>query len=135
MATGRFTGDAAIHAFGPRKVISLSAVLAGGGLWLALLPNSSWLAIIGFALVGIGLANIVPILFRAAGSVPGIPAATGLAAVTTCGYSGFLFGPPLIGFVAQARTLGFALGGIACLCLAVAIAGPRVVRTLSQRMI
>lgn len=123
MAGGRFIGDRLVHTLGPRVVISSSAALAAGGLVVALTLRQPWAAIAGLG-VGAGLANIVPILFRAAGSIPGIPAATGLAAVTTCGYTGFLFGPAAIGFVAQARSLGFALGGVAALCLLVAVLGP-----------
>lgn len=124
MAGGRFIGDRFVHALGPRVVISASAALAAGGLAIALALQQPLAAIAGFTCVGVGLANIVPILFRAAGSIPGIPPATGLAAVTTCGYTSFLFGPAAIGFVAQARSLGFALGGVAALCLLVAVFGP-----------
>ena len=66
-------------------------------------------ALVGFALMGVGLATVVPIAFRAAGSVPGIPAGIGIAGITTVGYAGFLVGPPLIGFVAEATSLRAAL--------------------------
>jgi hypothetical protein len=65
--------------------------------------------LVGFALMGVGLATVVPIAFRAAGSVPGIPAGIGIAGITTVGYAGFLVGPPLIGFVAEATSLRAAL--------------------------
>jgi len=122
MAFGRFFGDAWIHRFGPRRVLVLSALLSGGGLLLAVNLGSVPLAIAGFAIAGLGLANLVPVIFRAASQVPGVSAAFGLAAVTTCGYTGFLGGPPIVGLIAHERSLGFALGCSAVLCLVIAAA-------------
>ena len=68
----------------------------------------------GLAIAGLGIANIVPVLFSAAGNTPGQPAATAVAAVATSGYFGLLAGPPVIGFVAEATSLTAAflmLGG------------------------
>lgn len=137
MAAGRFWGDHWIHLYGPKRVLFVSAILSGGGLLLAVgsvvVPMVTTgspqilAAIFGFGLMGLGLANLVPILFRAASQVPGILPGFGLAAVTTVGYTAFLGGPPLIGIVADATTLDFALGTIAVLCLMIAIIGRRVV--------
>ena len=60
-------------------------------------------------ILDVGLATVVPIAFRAAGSVPGIPTGIGIAGITTVGYAGFLVGPPLIGFAAEATSLRAAL--------------------------
>jgi hypothetical protein len=65
--------------------------------------------LIGFAAVGAGLANIIPLAFSAAGNYPNIPSSAGIAGVATIGYAGFLAGPPLIGLVAEATTLRIAL--------------------------
>lgn len=62
-------------------------------------------ALVGFALVGLGFANIVPVLFSAAGQVPGIAPPHGIAAVSAVGYLGLMAGPPLIGFIAEERSL------------------------------
>ena len=62
-------------------------------------------ALAGFALVGLGFANMVPVLFSAAGQLPGIAPAQGIAAVASVGYFGMMAGPPLIGFIAEARSL------------------------------
>ena len=59
----------------------------------------------GFALVGLGFANIVPVLFSVAGQVPGVPPAQGIAAVSSVGYFGLMAGAPLIGFIAEAQSL------------------------------
>jgi hypothetical protein len=64
-------------------------------------------------LVGLGLANVVPVLFRASSRVPGVAPGVGIAAVATTGYCGFLGGPPLIGFAAEAITLTGALALVA----------------------
>ena len=66
-------------------------------------------ALIGFALVGLGFANIVPVLFSAAGQFEGIAPAHGIAAVSSMGYLGMMAGPPLIGFIAERRSLASGL--------------------------
>ena len=66
------------------------------------------LTVLGFLLVGIGLATIVPIAYSQAGNVPGIAPGVGIGMVTTIGYAGFLFGPPIIGFMADWQNLRIA---------------------------
>lgn len=128
MASCRFVGDGFIHRFGHRRVLGASGCLAGLGFLCAVSLPSPWLSIAGFAVVGLGLANAVPILFKAAGSVPGFAVGPSLAAVTTCGYSGFLVGPPVVGAIADWRSLAFSLALIGLLCLVVGIAGPLALR-------
>ena len=94
------------------------------GLGLALAVQIPAVAIVGFGLMGMGLAAVVPTLFRAAGSQPGIPASVGIAAVSTIGYAGGLIGPPVIGTVASVATLRVALVIILAM-LAVVIVGSR----------
>jgi MFS family permease len=132
MAAGRFLGDAWTHRFGYRKLLLVSAAVAGVSLLLALVSGSVVLAILGFAAMGVGVANIVPLLFRAAAGQPGISAGVGLAAVTTVGYTGFLGGPPLIGFVADRTSLRVALSLISFLCLAIAVASRKAVRVIES---
>jgi MFS family permease len=127
MAGGRFLGDSWIHRFGPRTILQISAALGAIGLWLAVLMATPWAAIAGFALVGLGLANVVPVLFRASSTVATIPASVALSVVTTCGYTGFLVGPPAIGFVTDVTSLSFAFGLIALLLASIAIAGRFVI--------
>jgi predicted MFS family arabinose efflux permease len=124
MAASRFLGDRLRTRFGAAALVRGSAVVAAVGLAAALAAPAVWLAIPGFAIVGLGLANLVPVFFGAAGRIPGRAAGTSLAAVATMGYSGFLVGPPLIGFVADATSLAAALAmvGIACLVIALAAA-------------
>ncbi len=73
-------------------------------------------ALVGFGLMGAGLATLFPIALSAAGRTPHIRASAALAAVTTVGYSGMLLGPPLIGGLAQLVTLPVALTLVVILC-------------------
>jgi len=79
------------------------------GMAVVLFAANAWVAFIGFALVGAGLAPVAPILFNAATRVPGVSRAAAIASVTSIGYSGFMIGPPLIGGIASATSLTAAL--------------------------
>jgi fucose permease len=116
MAAGRFGGDRLVLRFGSGRVLRTSSAVAAIGLGGALVIGRPAAGIVGCGLVGLGISNIIPILFSTAGRVPGIPAGTGLAAVATTGYFGFLAGPPVIGLVAEAFGLRGALGIVSVLC-------------------
>jgi MFS family permease len=120
MAVTRLAGDRLTTRFGPVALTRAGGLLAASGLALALVVQTVPVALLGFACMGIGLATVVPIAFRAAGSVPGVPAGIGIAGITTVGYAGFLVGPPLIGGVAEAATLPAALAIAVALLLALA---------------
>lgn len=126
MAVSRFFGDAIVHRIGPAWTFMGSGVFAGLSLGLAMVAPHPWLAIAGFAATGLGLANSVPILFRAAGSLPGIPAGLGIAMVATCGYTGLLAGPPLVGGMAQLTSLRVALTAMAIVFVLTALYGRRL---------
>jgi MFS family permease len=110
MAAGRFIGDRLTVRFGATTLVRGGGVLAALGLAFALVLGSPWAAIVGFATVGAGFSVAFPLMLARAGSVPGTSAGTAIATVSVFGYAGFLAGPPLIGFVAQAVTLR---GGLA----------------------
>ena len=129
MAIGRFTGDALSVRFGPVRIVQICGALAALGLGAALLAGNPFVAIMGFGLVGLGLANMVPILFSAASRVPGVQAGAGIAAVSSAGYAGFLVGPPLIGFVGQATNIGVGLGLVVAFCVLITIMAARVIRS------
>src|SRR5262249_43835717 len=95
MATGRFAGDGVIDRLGPRSALRVSGAVAAGGLAAALVIGRPAAGIVGCGLVGLGIANIVPIVFSAAARVSGVEPGRALAAVATTGYLGFLCGPPL----------------------------------------
>ena len=120
MAVGRMTGDKLNEYFGPVKLLQLGSILAGAGYLLAVLLPWGAAGFAGFVLVGLGAANIVPVLFSIAGRLPGTPPRIALSSITTLGFSGLLLGPALIGFVAEATTLPIALSGVAILLFVVA---------------
>ena len=105
MAAGRFGGDWARARVPPVTLLRASGALGALGMLLALSVPHPAGALAGFALAGLGFANIVPVLFSVAGRFPGVPAAHGIAAVSSVGYFGLMAGPPLIGFIAQAHSL------------------------------
>jgi len=109
MTIGRLLGDGARVKFGDKRLMVFCGLIACVGLAVAIAIPEPQVVIGGFFLVGIGLSVIVPIAYSVAGSAPDLPPGVGLAMVTTVGYSGFLFGPPLIGFLADWQSLRFAL--------------------------
>lgn len=109
MAVMRFTGDRLVHRFGSDKIVFWGAALASLGLLIAMFAPWQAIVLIGFLLVGIGAANVVPVLFSAAGKADKSSPELGLAAVTSMGYAGQLAGPAMIGFVAHSTSLPTAL--------------------------
>jgi MFS family permease len=101
MAAGRFTGDRLVTALGPVRLVRGGGAVAAVGLGGALLLHHPVAAMIGFGCVGLGLSNLVPVLFSAAGRMKGSAAGVAIAAVSTTGYGGFLAGPPVVGFLAD----------------------------------
>jgi MFS family permease len=109
MTIGRFLGDGARVKFGDQPLMISCGLVALGGLILAVAVVHPLATIAGFFIVGMGLSVIVPIAYSIAGNAKDLPPGVGLAMVTTVGYSGFLFGPPIIGFFADLFTLRYAL--------------------------
>jgi predicted MFS family arabinose efflux permease len=125
MAVARLAGDRLVLLLGPARLVTGGGALAALGLSLALATQTPAVAIAGFGCMGLGLAAVVPTIFRAAGSQPGIPASVGIAAVSTMGYGGGLIGPPLIGSVASAATLRVALLIVLAMLALVVLSGRR----------
>jgi fucose permease len=124
MAAFRLAGDRLTTRWGAVALAQRGGVAAAAGVALALVGGRPVVALVGFALAGAGLAALVPIAFRAAGSLPGIPAGVGIAALTTVGYSAFLVSPPTIGFAAEAIGLRRALVLVVLLLSAVVVLAP-----------
>lgn len=109
MTLGRIFGDRVRAVWGDTKLIMVGGVMASAGLLLAVLLPLPWTVITGCFFVGLGLSTIVPIAYSIAGNEKGLPSGVGLAMVTTVGYSGFLFGAPIIGFIADVSNLRIGL--------------------------
>jgi len=109
MALARFGGDFLRSRYSERALLRFGATLAAVAMAVVLLSANPWVALVGFALAGAGLAPVAPILFNAATRVPGVSRAAAIASVTSIGYSGFMIGPPVIGSIATAASLTWAL--------------------------
>ncbi|MCA1441850.1 MFS transporter [Ensifer sp. IC4062] len=107
MAAMRFAGDHVRDLLGAKRTLRICTVTALVGIVVAGLAPNAWAAILGFAVAGIGISNMVPIAFSAAGNMPGLQPGIGLSVATFMGYSGMLFAPSLIGFIAEHT--GFAI--------------------------
>ncbi len=110
MTIARLGGDRLTEILGPVRQVQISGALVVVGLGLALLVPYSAVAMLGFALVGAGLACVAPLVFSTASRTPGMAPGIALASVATVAYSGSLIGPPLIGHMADLISLRGALG-------------------------
>lgn len=115
MAFGRFVGDSLVTKFGIKRMLQISGSVITSGLLLAVIFPYLPTATAGFFLVGFGVSSVVPIVYGLAGKSTTMSAGAALAAVSTIGFLGFLIGPPLIGFIAQAISLRWSFTLIAIL--------------------
>jgi MFS family permease len=113
MASGRFVTDKAINRYGKIPVLQVSGILIFLGLLLAVLFPSLYAAALGFLMVGFGVASIVPVAYGIAGRSKLYSPSVALAMVSTLSFFGFLVGPPLIGFIAEAFNLKISFALIA----------------------
>jgi len=120
MTIGRLTGDRIVHALGGRRIILFGGLCAAAGFALIVAVPFESAAYIGFALIGLGASNIVPVLFTAAGNQQQMPPSLAIAAVASMGYAGILAGPAMIGFVAHFSSLAvsFLIVSVALVVLA-----------------
>ena len=125
MALARLGGDGLVARYSRARVLVGGATLAAASLAVLLATGEALVAVPGLVLVGVGVANAVPLLFSAAGRVP--PSGPSLAAVFTIGYLGFILGPPVIGVLADATSLTAALALVCGALVLVAAFGGRAV--------
>jgi predicted MFS family arabinose efflux permease len=121
MAIMRLIGDKIILKLDSRIVVLGGALLASGGLYLVVFLTWLPFVLLGFILLGIGAANIVPIFFSEAGRLKNIPASVSIPVVSVMGYTSQLAGPALLGFIAYHYSLDVAMGFTATLLLLVGI--------------
>lgn len=125
MAIMRFAGDAVRDRFGAVRTLRGSALIAAFGLGLAVAAPTVPMSIAGFAFAGIGVANMIPVIFSAAGNARGVAPGTAIAFVTMLGYSGILVAPFSIGYIAEHFGYHIAFGGLILLLVVVAIMARR----------
>lgn len=119
MTVARLTGDRIISSLGRLPVVLGGALIAAAGMAKVTFIASWPLALLGYTLVGAGCANIVPVMFSAAGRQTVMPQAVAVPAITTLGYLGVLSGPAVIGYVAHYTHLAFSFSLIMALMLVV----------------
>lgn len=124
MLIGRFNGDRFVSAWGPARLIRRSGSMAAIGLVIATLIDAPWSMLIGFVFVGLGLSVVYPLVFSAAGNHPTLPRGRAVAGTATVGYTGFLAGPPILGWVAQATSMQSIMFIVVGLCAVAAVLAP-----------
>jgi predicted MFS family arabinose efflux permease len=125
MAIMRFAGDGVRNRFGAVRTLRWSGLIAAAGMLGGAMAPTDLIAVASFAVSGLDVANMVPIMFSAAGNHPGLAPGAGIAAVTMFGYSGILVAPSTIGFVAEYVGFRFTYGALALLLIFVALMAGR----------
>ncbi|MFD5947524.1 MFS transporter [Streptomyces collinus] len=123
MTVGRLTGTTLLERLGRTRTVVAGGTTAAAGMLLGSLAPSLWAALLGYAITGIGLANLFPVAVERAGALAG---PGGVATASTLGYGGMLLGPPAIGFMADWFTLPAALTSVAVLAAVAAAVGALV---------
>jgi predicted MFS family arabinose efflux permease len=121
MVLGRITCDRLSERLHPRQLVRASGVLVTLGLTLGLIVNTQWALLAAASAVGLGLAPIIPAIFRTGGRLKDVPPSDALATLATMSYGGQLFGPPTIGMVADHGGLRMGLGVVALLALVLTV--------------
>ncbi|MER6571698.1 MFS transporter [Streptomyces sp. NPDC001093] len=127
MTVGRATGTSLLERLGRARTVITGGTVAAVGMLLGSLAPSVWAALIGFAVTGLGLANLFPVAVERAGALTG---PSGVAVASTFGYGGMLLGPPAIGFMADWFSLSAALTSVAALAAVAAAIGVSMRRTM-----
>jgi MFS family permease len=120
MTIGRAGGTTLLERLGRTRTLVGGGTTAATGMLLGALAPSVWAALLGFAITGLGLANIFPVAVERAGSLAG---PGGVAIASTLGYGGMLLGPPAIGFMADWFSLPIALTSVTVLAALAALIG------------
>lgn len=120
MTVGRLTGTTLLERLGRTRTVVTGGAVAAAGMLLGSLAPALWAALLGYAIAGLGLANLFPVAVERAGALAG---PSGVAVVSTLGYGGMLLGPPAIGFMADWFSLSAALTSVAALAAVAAAIG------------
>ncbi len=121
ISIGRLFGDRLVEWLGIRKVMTGSGIIAATGFIIVMEAPSAWIAFAGFVVVGLGAANLIPLLFTIASRQKKMPVPQAISSVTTLGYLGLLIGPAMMGFIAHASSLYVVFGIVAGLMIFVSV--------------
>lgn len=121
ISIGRLFGDRLVEWLGIRKVMTGSGIVAALGFIIVMEAPSAPIAFAGFVVVGLGAANLIPLLFTIASRQKKMPVPQAISSVTTLGYLGLLVGPAMMGFIAHATSLYVVFGIVAALMIFVSV--------------
>lgn len=121
MVIGRFFGDRARAAFGESRLIFFGSLLSGLAMMIVLLSDKPLICLTAYAVMGIGFAPVVPIIYSIGGRVKGISPGRVSSAISILAYSGLLFFPPFLGMLGQSIGLDNALWVIVATCFAITV--------------
>ena len=133
MAIARLMGDRMVERFGRARVLVTGMLLNIGTLVAMVLTDSPVVLFASLFVMGLGIANIAPVLISAASSVKGCDPTSAITTVTTIGYGGLMAGPALLGFIAQHKSLETAFLFIAALLMMALLNEIRVSRQLTAK--
>ena len=131
MASGRFVSDIFVKKYGVKKVLITSGIVISVGLYMAVLFPYLIPCTIAFMLVGFGVSNVIPTIVSIAGNNPNVPTGIALTVVSSISFLGFLLGPPIIGFIAEATSLrySFAIIGVFGIFISILVSTLRIFKT------
>ncbi|MGN5755311.1 MFS transporter [Acinetobacter calcoaceticus] len=121
MTTGRFAGHVLLKQWGEKNIVTYSAIVAAIGMAIIVTAPVWQVVILGYALLGLGCSNIVPVMFSRVGRQNKMPKAAALSLVSTIAYTGSLSGPALIGLIGEWTGLSTVLTGVAVLLFIIAL--------------
>ncbi|WP_128943562.1 MFS transporter [Bradyrhizobium zhanjiangense] len=127
MTAGRLSGDAVVARIGDRATLVLGTLPIVTGFLAVVAAPVALIAMAGFALIGLGISNVVPVLCRSAGKQSVMPAGIAIAVITTGGYAGILVGPAGIGLIAHMFGLPLAFGMLGALMSIVTLSARRMI--------
>ncbi|CAI3160439.1 Inner membrane protein YbjJ [Acinetobacter oleivorans] len=121
MTTGRFAGHVLLKQWGEKNIVTYSAIGAAIGMAVIVTAPVWQVVVLGYALLGLGCSNIVPVMFSRVGRQNKMPKAAALSLVSTIAYTGSLSGPALIGLIGEWTGLSTVLTGVAVLLFIIAL--------------
>ncbi|MDX8275164.1 MFS transporter [Acinetobacter pittii] len=121
MTTGRFAGHILLKQWGEKNIVTYSAIVAAIGMAVIVTAPVWQVVVLGYALLGLGCSNIVPVMFSRVGRQNNMPKAAALSLVSTIAYTGSLSGPALIGLIGEWTGLSTVLAGVAVLLFIIAL--------------
>lgn len=126
MAAARFIGDRLVGRFGTFKMIQLNGLMVAAGLLISVAFPTIITATLGFMLVGLGVSTIIPLLYGETGRTKTMSPGSAITAVSSVGFLGFLFGPPMIGYISEVTNLRWAFALVSLLGICIIFISARV---------